>query len=244
MQTDSCITMIGSYDINEDCITCVHKDDTNLYILADGLGGHQKGEVASRTVVDAMTEYFLNHHCVPDEATVCSLFEKAQDELFRMNQNDSGGGMYTTAVILLINQNDYIIGHVGDSRCYCFQGGKSMQRTIDHSVPQMLALAGDIKEKQIRFHQDRNRLLRVMGTKWEKALYEIDFTGKVRENAAFLLCSDGFWELVDEAHMNKYLKKSMNAEEWLQKMQSEVEKNGSGKRMDNYSAIAIMNMRE
>lgn len=235
------ISMTGSYDINEDCIDYIHKDDVDLFILADGLGGHQKGEVASRTVIESFNDSLIHEKEPFCKEALCRYFEKAQEALLRKNEETvAGSGMYTTAVVLVISNGQFIIGHVGDSRCYYLSGKKKYERTIDHSVPQILAITGDIKEKQIRFHPDRNRLLRVMGTEWTKAMYEIDFGGELQEKSAFLLCSDGFWELVDETYMMKCRKKNSSAEGWLHAMQTEVEKNGAGKKMDNYSAIAIV----
>ena len=81
-----------------------------------------------------------------------------------------------------------------------------MGRTIDHSIPQMLALAGEIKEKEIRRHPDRNKLLRVVGTDWENPQYEISEDVEKTGGEAFLLCSDGFWENITEKEMVKCLK--------------------------------------
>ena len=103
----------------------------------------------------------------------------------------------------------------------------------------MLVLARDIKEKQIRNHPDRNRLLRVMGIEWEKPMYELAEPKKLGDYQAFLLCSDGFWELIDEKQMGKLLKSSSTVEEWMQSMVQVVRSNGTGKNMDNYTAIAL-----
>jgi serine/threonine protein phosphatase PrpC len=112
-------------------------------------------------------------------------------------------------------------------------------RTLDHSVPQMLVFAREIKEKQIRNHPDRNRLLRVMGIEWEKPMYELAEQTQLEKYQAFLLCSDGFWELIDEKQMCKLLKNSSTVEEWMQAMVEVIKQNGIGKNMDNYTAIAL-----
>ena len=129
--------------------------------------------------------------------------------------------------------------HVGDSRIYHFEKAKYVQRSQDHSVPQMLANRGDIKEKDIRHHEDRSRLLRVMGTEWDSPKYQAVDGIKLTNRSSFLLCSDGFWELIDEKQMCKLLKKAADPQDWLGKMEEIVLKNGTGTNMDNYSAIAV-----
>ena len=112
-------------------------------------------------------------------------------------------------------------------------------RTLDHSVPQMLVKSGEIKESEIRNHPDRNRLLRALGLETDRQLYELQEPYPLRKCQAFLLCSDGFWELIEEEKMCSFLKKAESADEWLRLMNEEVQKNGAGKNMDNNSAIAV-----
>jgi serine/threonine protein phosphatase PrpC len=111
----------------------------------------------------------------------------------------------------------------------------------DHSVPYMLYLSKEIKESEIRNHPDRNMLLRVMGSEWKGSMYEVFKPLNLKHFQAFLLCSDGFWELITEDEMCELLKKTSTAAEWLDAMTKVVQKNGIGKEMDNYSAIAILN---
>ena len=117
--------------------------------------------------------------------------------------------------------------------------GKYILRTLDHSVPQMMVSRGDLREKDIRKHEDRNRLLRVMGAEWDSPKYQMTGPVPVTRHTSFLLCSDGFWELIDEKMMCRTLKKAKNAREWLGAMEQIVLENGRGTNMDNYSAIAV-----
>lgn len=103
----------------------------------------------------------------------------------------------------------------------------------------MLVNMGKIKEKDIRHHEDRSRLLRVMGTEWDAPKYQVVDNFTVTNHSSFLLCSDGFWELIDEKMMCKTLKKAKTPTEWLFNMREIILKNGKGTNMDNYSAIAI-----
>ena len=103
----------------------------------------------------------------------------------------------------------------------------------------MLVNRGDIREKDIRHHEDRSRLLRVMGTEWDAPKYQVVEGISLTKRSSFLLCSDGFWELIDEKMMCKLLKKSATPEEWLKNIEKIVLENGRGSNMDNYSAIAV-----
>lgn len=105
----------------------------------------------------------------------------------------------------------------------------------------MLALAGEIREKDIRHHEDRNRLLRAMGNEWDDSSpkYEIDDTLDIEKGMSFLLCSDGFWEWITEKEMEKCFCKGDSSREALDMMVERVKKSGKNKNMDNYSAILI-----
>jgi serine/threonine protein phosphatase PrpC len=150
--------------------------------------------------------------------------------------------MKTTAVALAVVNGKCAWGHIGDSRLYMLRKNRIKARTLDHSVPQMLVLSGEISEKKIRKHPDRNKLLRVIGVEWDSPQFEVADETDLASCRAFLLCSDGFWEFIGEKHIQAFLKKSNDANEWLRYMTDEVEINGSGCEMDNYTAIAVVLM--
>lgn len=231
------LTDSGERDHNEDFVGTALRENRVLYILADGLGGHGKGEVASKTVVESVIEYYENAEVLPE---LSDCIEYAQSILLEKQIKERMTyGMKTTLVIVEVAEDKARWAHVGDSRAYLFFKGKMINRTLDHSVPQMLVASGQIKEKEIRFHDDRNRLLKVMGVEWSKPMYEIGEWFEINDNDAFLLCSDGFWEWIDEKHMEKCFKKSDSLSDWLEQMKREICANGKGKNMDNYSAIVV-----
>ena len=104
--------------------------------------------------------------------------------------------MKTTLVILHVGEERIWWGHIGDSRLYYFQNRKLQKRTLDHSVPQMLVAAGQLKEKQIRNHPDRNRLLWVLGVDWDSPKYQLAEPEARGGRQAFLVCSVGLWVLM------------------------------------------------
>ena len=111
----------------------------------------------------------------------------------------------------------------------------------EETISQMLALSKEIKESEIRHHPERNFVIRVMGVEWEKPMYELIPPEKLKKCQAFLLCTDGFWELIEESEMCAFLREADTVEEWLNNMTETVKRNGAGTNMDNYSAIAVWN---
>lgn len=230
----------GSREINEDRVYAYCSNERGLFVIADGLGGHGKGDVASALATNAFKETFLNHF-----ESLPALFPKAflnAQSAILSEQKRSGTPfqMKTTVCALAMDDGKLMWGHIGDTRLYAFSHNKIKTRTLDHSVPQMLVFSHRIKEKEIRGHPDRNRLLRVLGVSGEMPRFELSEIHQANEFQAFLLCSDGFWELITEKEMGKLLKKSRSSDEWLEQMQAVVEDRGRGAEMDNYSAIAII----
>lgn len=233
------ISEIGNRKLNEDYLRLAEKDGNYCFVVCDGLGGHGMGDIASQFVSNVFIEQF--NTCDTYEGFLSSAFSLAQEKLIEyQTENNVKNKMRTTAAVLYVFDNMAHIGHIGDSRVYVFSDKKLMARTIDHSVPQMLALSGEITENEIRKHPDRNIILRAMGTDWEKPMYELMQPIALSECKGFLLCSDGFWEFIDENEMFNSLKNSKTADEWLRSMKLVVEKNGINKKMDNYSAIAVL----
>lgn len=230
-------TNVGNREVNEDSISAFKDENRYCFVLADGLGGHGKGECASELAVKTTINLFADNY---SDDFLEESFEKTQENILKAQRdNVELADMKTTMVTLLIDDGSISWGHIGDSRLYRFSKNKLVSRTLDHSVPQMLVNMGELKEKDIRGHEDRNRLLRVLGAPWKSNSYEISDKYIVKKTEAFLLCSDGFWELIDEKQMVQTLKKSKNVDEWMEQMIDVVNENGKNVDMDNNSAIAV-----
>lgn len=236
------ISRTGGRDHNEDSVGAKICGRHVCFALADGLGGHGKGEVASKLAVDTVLKLFETWESKDGGGEFLEQgFENCQRSIRERQQEEHAWGeMKTTLVVLSIVEGMIRWGHIGDSRLYYFYRNRLRERTKDHSVPQMLVAAGQLKEKQIRFHEDRNRLLRVLGVEWNRPCYELSAPVKAGGRQAFLLCSDGFWELIDEKQMTRCLKRSASAREWVLGMEKEILENGSAGSMDNYSAIGVL----
>ncbi len=230
----------GDREINEDAVGCYENGNNACFILCDGLGGHGMGDAASSLVKDVFCDQFLKSDDMVN--FLGQTFSAAQQILMaEQAERRATQKMKTTAVALVTDEKNAYIGHIGDSRLYVFKNNKVKLRTLDHSIPQMLVLSKEIKEREIRNHPERNIVLRVMGIEWEEPMYELMRPISLKKCQAFLLCSDGFWELVDEDEMCRLLKKSVAPNEWLISMADIVKQKGKGRNMDNYSAIAVWN---
>ena len=228
----------GTRPNNEDNIGMYEDGENYCFVLADGLGGHGKGEVASQIAVDSSILKYVEMEDRRD--FLKEAFESAQATITRyQNEERSCMDMKTTMVALVVQEDSVRWGHIGDSRLYYFQRGRLKERTLDHSVPQMLVSVGKLKEREIRHHPDRNRLLRVLGIEMDEVNYQESEPVARTGQQAFLLCSDGFWELIEEKKMEALLKKAESPEHWVRLMQEVILKNGKNTDMDNYSAIAV-----
>ena len=228
------LTNKGERAVNEDFLDVSITPERLAFILCDGLGGHGNGDIASRFVTEQVKA------ALEQNKTVEESIQHAQDALLEKQiAEHAGNSMKTTVTCLALAGDQARFAHVGDSRVYYFEKTKYMLRSQDHSVPQMLVNRGDIKEKDIRHHEDRSRLLRVMGTEWDRPKYQVVEGIKLTKRSSFLLCSDGFWELIDEKQMSKTLKKADSPQQWLAAMEDIILANGKGTNMDNYSAIAV-----
>ena len=210
-------TNCGEREKNEDNCGVAYNGDDCLFVVADGLGGHGGGEIASRLAVEAFCDLFVINGW--SSTFFSEAFRKAQNDIIneQMAQH-APSRMKTTLVALVISGGMAYWAHVGDSRLYYFKNKKIKTRTLDHSVPQMLALSGEIKESDIRHHPDRNRVMRVLGIKDESPRFEEGKPLKLTGNQHFLLCTDGYWELIEEKIMERSLAAQDDLDGWIKSM--------------------------
>lgn len=229
----------GGRENNEDYIRSATHGDDRCFILCDGLGGHECGEVASMTVAENVARLFEekgDYTAFLDDA-----FTMAQNNLLKL-QKERGmiNAMKTTLVVLVVTDTIVKWAHIGDSRLYRFYGkGKKYQRTRDHSMVQILCDMGEITEKEMRHHDERNKLLRVMGSEWTSKSYDKSAVIERGEKQAFALMTDGFWEYVLEDEMIKLLGKTSGAKEWMDAMSALVFERADMTKTDNFSVICV-----
>ena len=210
---------------------------STVWVVADGLGGHASGEIASEGGVEGALAAF---DAAPgtDAGALSRTVESAQAVIRTLiDGSPELDSMRTTIVVLAADAAEARWAHVGDSRLYLFREGRIAARTTDHSVPQMLVEAGEITPDEVRHHPDRNRLTRALGgDKTPKPVVSDAYT--VHPGDAYLLCTDGFWELVEDHEMEADLSAADTPEAWLSAMEARLTSRASG-RHDNYTALAI-----
>jgi serine/threonine protein phosphatase PrpC len=233
------ISFAGGRAENQDRAGDLEADGARVFAVADGLGGHAGGARASTSAVRAILERFRQEPGA-DAKRLESIFFAAQEAIRRTQHEDpSIAGCRTTAVVLLEERGSALWGHVGDTRLYLLRDGRVAHQTLDHSVPQALASAGEIEPEDIRRHPDRNRLLRALGGD-EDPTPTLPEGGHVqlRERDVFLMCTDGFWEYVTEADMEETLARASSPDAWLAVLEERLLARATGA-FDNYTATAV-----
>jgi serine/threonine protein phosphatase PrpC len=228
----------GGREVNQDYCGNLQVGDSFCWALADGLGGHQGGELAARTAVEAVLDSFQRHPELSAVALHCHLLAAQSAVLNLQLETPAMADMRTTLVVLISDSRHALWAHIGDSRLYHFREGRLLHRTKDHSVPQMLADSGDITPDQIRYHPDRNRLLRTIGEHAPIRPASVDGKVLLKPGDALLLCSDGFWEYVLEAEMEDDLKRAATPAEWIAKTTERLLARAPLEH-DNYSAVVV-----
>lgn len=226
----------GGRDINQDFAAFCECDHGGCWALADGLGGYQGGEIAAKLAVETILQEYQQYEHLH---AIKNGIEKSQNLLHEQQRSSPVMRSMRTTVVALSCFNSFAYwAHVGDSRLYHFRGCQLIAQTKDHSVCQALVNAGELQQDQIRFHEDRNRLYRVLGS--DGAVKATFLKGKIQilNGDAFLLCSDGFWEYVTEEEMETTRMRASTPLQWLQLME-EILKIRISENHDNYSALAV-----
>lgn len=226
-------TDIGGRTRNEDTVRhAVKGKDALCLVLADGLGGHGGGELASATAAESICQGWNGR---ADAEALKILVREANRRVLAIQTPQCA--MKTTVTVLTLEGEKAVWAHAGDSRLYYFRDEKLAFQTRDHSAAQLGVLLGDITTDQIRFHEDRGRVLRALGQDDELTVE----TGQRELSGgrhAFLLCSDGFWEYVLETEMEEDLTKAGGPEDWLERMRWRLKKRVPEDN-DNNTAAAV-----
>jgi serine/threonine protein phosphatase PrpC len=202
--------------INEDCADVVQKDDgVLLAIVADGMGGHQAGDIASKMAVNFIRDSFLETmgkaSCQEWELWLKQTIRAANDHIFQYAaQHQQLHGMGTTVVTALCLAEHYIVGHVGDSRVYRYANEQLTIITEDHSLVHELVRSGQITREEAETHPQRNVITRALGTEED---VEVDVKTLIYSDEEYiLLCSDGLTNMISETQIIETLRHDVSIE--------------------------------
>lgn len=215
-------------------------DCIGIFALADGMGGHKKGEVASKIAVESIIDFLKNNMLKSCGIKMDYLddvikqgYNYANQKIYAKSKEDiSCEGMGTTLVVAVVYKDDVIIANVGDSRCYLLHNDNLKKVTKDHSVVEELVNANLITEEEARVHPRRNQITRAMGA--EEIIIVDIFREKIEKNDMLLLASDGLTGSVEDKDIKNIILQNKDIKDICTDLINEAN-NNSGK--DNISVI-------
>ncbi len=223
---------------NEDNFFAEADERRGVFVVADGMGGHAAGEVASEMAVQIISRHLLALTSSTEDGAADLVRRSMQDAnraIFeRMLAETDKQGMGTTASVMVLSDAGYLIGQIGDSRVYLLRDGALTQITKDHSYVQEQVDAGLLTPEQARYHPYSNVITRCVG-----ASDEVDadiYTGEARVGDVFLLASDGLTGMVDDRRLQQLLLARSGPGRIVDSLIAEA--NGRGG-LDNITAIVI-----
>lgn len=215
-------------------------DCIGIFALADGMGGHKKGEVASKIAVDSIID-FLKENILKScgikmdylDDVIKQGYNYANQKIFdKVSEDSSCEGMGTTLVVAVIYKDDMIMANVGDSRGYLLHNDEFRRITRDHSVVEELVNANLITKEEARVHPRRNQITRAMGA--EEIIIVDIFREKVEKGDMILLATDGLTGCVGDEDIKNIIKQDKDIKEICEDLINQANDN-SGK--DNISVI-------
>ena len=204
-----------------------------VFAVADGMGGAQAGEVASRVAAEAFES--AGEHGDAPERYLSRVVTEANERIHELAQSDaSRSGMGTTLTAALIRDDEVSLAHVGDSRAYVLRDGELKRLTSDHSLVEELRRQGRLTEAQAEEHPQRSIITRALGPEPD---VEVDtMTVPARPGDVFVLCSDGLTTMVPEARIARILERSKSLESAVSRLVREANEGGG---RDNITVVAF-----
>lgn len=235
------VSLIGHRRDNQDRAEVLFGDDSLLAIVADGMGGHARGDLAAETAVVSLVNRFrqLRKHPLPPEEFLKTALAEAHQEVVGL-----GVGMRpqtrpgTIIVCALVTGDDLRWAHVGDSRAYHIRDGHVLTRTQDQSVVGALLAAGEITAEEALLHPDRNMVEYCLGVEEKTPPIPASEPRVMKPDDIVLLCTDGMWSQLGEAFVAERLSQAKDLQITLQSLAEDAVRSGYPQ-SDNVTAIAL-----
>lgn len=224
---------------NEDACFVLLPD--KVYVVADGVGGGNAGEIASRTAVSEIANYILEHpianttnkYAVVNYLQSC--LDEANSKIFRMaNTYEENTGMATTVVIAYVAFGKVFITNVGDSRAYLYRKGQLVQLTEDHTYVNTLVKAGVLSKEQAEFDDRKNVITKALGA--EPTVEPDFFQLEIMKDDIFIICTDGLYDEVEDQEIIKVLSNKQSMSDVCSELIDRANKNGG---RDNITVISL-----
>lgn len=238
MMDSAVVSETGGRTVNMDCAVSTQEYDCACFVIADGCGS--MGRQAANAAVQSVVNGFKDSQIITT-GSMPEFFAQARASVAQIAREFSDDTMATTLTALLTDGNCAVWGNIGDSRLYHFKDGFIYEITPDHSPAYKMYTAGEIRYPEIRDIRVEDALSAMIGVDMP---YMPEFAAPtiVKESDAFLMCTDGFWQNITELQIERALKKSKNAKDWLDRMVKVVKQTIRGSRnryYDDFSAIVI-----
>lgn len=233
------VTDSGRRGNNEDSFFKYSNDRFYGGLVADGMGGHNKGDMASKLAADIIKDYIMTGFNVTmDSFDVSELIRtailKANEKIYSMSvKNPICKGMGSTVTLSMVFDRWLITAHVGDSRAYLINDKEIVRITRDHSYVSELIERGTISEEEAKRHPKRNCITRAVGT--ERSII-VDINVREYNGETVLVCSDGLWAYIEDEKMMRLIKDAKNLEEAAEQLVEMALLNGSS---DNITALVF-----
>ena len=225
---------------NEDSVAiCENGTKEKLLIVADGMGGHKNGEVASHLALDHITNRFKNISSVGNKEDainwIQTIVSEANVEIFKyVTNHPESQGMGTTIVLSILTPSFLLIGNIGDSSGYVLKNKKLHKITVDHTLVNLLVKSGELTEEEAKNHPKKNVLMKALGSSTN---IDMDIFNVELNIDGIFLCSDGLTNMLDDNQIAKVLSEDTSIEERLEKLVFKANNRGGN---DNISIAYLV----